>query len=192
MHASLLALMYATCTTSLALWLAHPNNITTTRSHNKDHEFSLKSDIFWLPVHVYDKWYNDRNQQWKSEHPGKWHCVIWQEVPYILKALQSSEHWYLITHWHSITLQQARNCSNTTLRTSNLKMNLVHQSHTTVTGTSENMNILPIRFYKFLWSLTLIKHINIQLSIFKYVWLPTYLTNRLLYLLTYLTKWRSS
>lgn len=143
MHASLLAPMYATCTPSLALWLAHPNNITTTGSHNKDHDLSLKSVIFRLPVYVYNKWYNDKNQQWKSENHEKWQCVTGREVPYILKALQSSKHWYLITRQHSITLQQARNCRNTTLKTSNLKMNLVHQSHATVTGTSENMSIFP-------------------------------------------------
>jgi len=52
MPASLLAPMYVTCTPSLALRLTQLNNITTTGSHNKDHDLSSKSDIFWLPVYV--------------------------------------------------------------------------------------------------------------------------------------------
>jgi len=52
MRASLLAPMYATHTPFLALRPAQPNNITTTGSHNKDHDLSLKFDIFWLPVYL--------------------------------------------------------------------------------------------------------------------------------------------
>ena len=92
MPASLLAPMYATCTPSLALWLAQINNITTTGSHNKDHDLSLKYDIFWLPVYVQDKRYNDRNQQWKSEYLEKWHCVIGREEVTLCHRVRGSWH----------------------------------------------------------------------------------------------------